>query len=326
MDYKQSGVDMGRAESFVETIKKKVQSTYGDGVFAGVGGFAGLYKMGGKRLLAVGADGVGTKILLAGYEESHAGIGIDLVAMCVNDVICTGARPLFFVDYLAMGKLDLSVGETLVDSMVEGCRQSECALLGGETAEMPGLYRPGEYDLAGFAVGEVSTDRLLGGERVLPGMALIGLPSGGIHSNGYSLVRKLLGEGESELAKELLAPTRIYWPIFKHLLEKGRMAGAAHITGGGFLNIPRMNPSLDYHIHTVPKWEDLPSSFRTILSRSGLPERELYKTFNMGVGMVLATEHPGEVEAHLLERGEAFLRMGETAVGSGRVLLGEEVI
>ena len=312
---------MERADAFVETIKQKVRSTYTDRVWAGVGGFAGLYKMGNERLLAVGADGVGTKVLLAQQEQCHAGIGIDLVAMCINDIVCTGANPLFFMDYLATGKLDVAVGEVLVDSIVEGCRQSECALLGGETAEMPGLYQPGEYDLAGFGVGEVAVDRLLGGERVVAGMALIGLPSSGIHSNGYSLVRKLLRPDDSDWARELLEPTRIYWPALKELLEKGWIAGAAHITGGGFLNIPRMNPALDYTVHTTRPWEDLPPSFQTVIERCALSDRELYKTFNMGTGMVLATGCPEKVEAHLAEKGEPFLRMGETTAGAGRLVL-----
>ena len=326
IDYKQAGVDIERADAFVETIKKKVQSTYDDRVMEGVGGFAGLYRVGKERLLAVGADGVGTKIMLACRYRSHAGIGIDLVAMCVNDIVCTGAHPLFFMDYLAMGKLEVSVGEALLDSILEGCRQSECALLGGETAEMPGMYQAGEYDLAGFAVGEVSPVRLLGGEKVVPGMTLIGLSSAGIHSNGYSLVRKVLKPEETTLAKELLTPTRIYWPVIKELLKKEWIAGMAHITGGGFLNIARMNSNLDYHLHQVPEWKELPDSFQTIIARTELPEGELYKTFNMGVGMLLATRHPKEVEAYLKECGESFWRMGETAVGRGRVFLKEAAL
>ena len=326
MDYKRAGVDTERAEAFVETIKKKVQSTYDDRVVEGVGGFAGLYRAGKDRLLAVGADGVGTKIMLACEQKNHSGIGIDLVAMCVNDIVCTGARPLFFMDYLATGALELSVGETLLDSIVDGCRQSECALLGGETAEMPGMYRTGEYDLAGFAVGEVSPERLLGGEKVVEGMTLVGLVSSGIHSNGYSLVRKMLTPGDADLAQELLTPTRIYWPVLKELLEKKWLGGVAHITGGGFLNIPRMNPSLDYHIHSIPGRDDLPASFRVVVERTGLPRRELYRTFNMGVGMVLATHCPEDLEGYLVGREESFWRMGETRKGCGRVLLKGEAL
>ena len=321
MDYKQAGVDIERADAFVETIKKKVQSTYNHRVLEGVGGFAGLYRVGEERLLAVGADGVGTKILLACEHKIHTGIGIDLVAMCVNDIVCTGARPLFFMDYLAMGQLNPSVGEALLDSIVEGCRQSECALLGGETAEMPGMYPSGEYDLAGFAVGEISSDKLLGGKRMVPGMSLIGLMSSGFHSNGYSLVRKVLDQGDGELIKELLTPTRIYWPRLKELLKREWLAGIAHITGGGFLNIARMNPELDYHLDHLPDYGELPGFFQTIVERTGLSERKLYKTFNMGVGMVLATEYPEKVEGHLEECGESFWRMGETVAGSGRVFV-----
>ena len=326
MDYKQAGVDIERSDAFVEIIKKKVQSTYNNRVFEGVGGFAGLYRMGEERLLAVGADGVGTKVLLACEQNIHEGIGIDLVAMCVNDIICTGARPLFFMDYLATGKLEPSIGEIVLDSIVEGCRQSECALLGGETAEMPEMYQAGEYDLAGFAVGEISSEQLLSSDKIESGMTLVGLPSSGIHSNGYSLVRKMLKAGETELIKELLTPTRIYWPIFKKLLKKGWIAGVAHITGGGFLNIARMNPQLDYHIHCVPEVKTLSDSFQTIIDRTGLSQGELYKTFNMGVGMVLATKHPDEIEAYLAQRGESFWRMGQIAKGSGRVLLEGQVL
>ena len=321
MDYKQAGVDIERGEAFVERIKAKVRSTYDKRVLAGVGGFAGLYKIGKDRLLAVGADGVGTKIMLAQQEGCHSGIGIDLVAMCVNDIVCTGARPLFFMDYWAVGKLEGNLGEILIDSIVEGCRQSECALLGGETAEMPGLYQPGEYDLAGFAVGEVEMERLIGGDKVKSGMTLIGLPSSGIHSNGYSLVRQFLKPGERELARELLTPTRIYWPLLAPILEKGWLAGAAHITGGGFFNISRMNPQLDYHIQQTPQREELPPSFQTILNRTGLSRKELFKTFNMGVGMVLAATDPEPVTAHLREQGESFWILGKTTPGHGQVLL-----
>ena len=324
MDYKQAGVDIKQADAFVETIKKKVQSTYDQRVFEGIGGFAGLYRMGQERLLAVGVDGVGTKIILACEHQIHSGIGIDLVAMCVNDIVCTGAQPLFFMDYLATGRLEPSLSETVLDSILEGCRQSDCVLLGGETAEMPGMYPNGEYDLAGFAVGEVSPDKLLNGERITSGMSLVGLSSSGVHSNGYSLVRKILKSRERELAKELLTPTRIYWPVVKELLKKEWITGAAHITGGGFLNVARMNSQIDYHIHHVPSRDELPDSFQTVIARTKLTERELYKTFNMGVGMVLVTPCPDKVETYLKEQGESFWRMGETTIGSGRVFLKKE--
>jgi len=245
--YKDAGVDIEKGDALVEKIKLKVKSTYGDRVRSGVGGFACLYEV-GDRLLAAGTDGVGTKLALAKKLDKHDTIGIDLVAMCVNDILCTGAQPLFFMDYLATGKLDVDTANHVLDGIVEGCLQSECALIGGETAEMPGMYGNGEYDLAGFAVGEVKPADVLDGSRVNEGDVLIGLPSSGFHSNGYSLVRKLIKDDETALMQAALTPTKIYWKAIKGLLEKQLLNGVSHVTGGGLLNIPRINEGFAYQI------------------------------------------------------------------------------
>lgn len=320
--YRDAGVDVERGDAFVERIKAKVATTYTDRVMAGVGGFAALYKMGNGRLLAAGTDGVGTKVKIAQQLNIHGSIGIDLVAMCVNDVICTGATPMFFLDYLATGKLDVDTGEKIIDGVIDGCKQSDCALIGGETAEMPGLYNDGEYDLAGFCVGEVMEQDLIDGQRVAEGDTLIALPSSGFHSNGYSLVRKLVKPEEIDLLAACLTPTRIYWNAIKTAREC--INGMAHITGGGFANIPRMNNGVDYVIDTLPALTHLPPVFGEIARRSGLPRAELYKTFNMGIGMVIATRQPDALLSRLSAAGERFWRIGHVAKGAGRVVVSEQ--
>ena len=231
MNYREAGVDIAAGEALVEKIKDKVKATYGPRVKAGVGGFASLYQC-GDRFLAAGTDGVGSKVLLAQSLNEHSTIGIDLVAMCVNDILCVGARPLFFMDYLAVGKLEVSTAETIVEGITRGCHLSDAALIGGETAEMPGLYKPGEYDLAGFAVGEVAPEDVLDGNRIGEGDTLIALSSSGFHSNGYTLIQKLMGEDEA-LKRELLTPTTIYWKALCKLLPTPHLHALAHITGGG---------------------------------------------------------------------------------------------
>lgn len=317
--YRDAGVDVERGDAFVERIKSKVARTYNDRVMAGVGGFAALYRAGGGKLLAAGTDGVGTKVKIAQHLGMHGTIGIDLVAMCVNDVICTGATPLFFLDYLATGKLDVDTGEKILDGIIDGCQQSECALIGGETAEMPGMYQSGEYDLAGFCVGEVMEQDLIDGSRIAEGDTLMALPSSGFHSNGYSLVRKLVGEHETDLLHACLTPTRIYWNAIKNLRDA--VHGMAHITGGGFANIPRMNGGFDYVIDTLPALDHLPPVFGEIARRSQLPRAALYQTFNMGIGMVLATRQPDAVSSRLSAAGERFWRIGHVTRGHGRVIV-----
>lgn len=316
--YRDAGVDVERGDEFVERIRQKVKSTYGARVVSGIGGFAALYDMGDK-LLAAGTDGVGTKVKLAQNLNQHSTIGIDLVAMCVNDVICTGARPLFFLDYIATGKLDLSTAESIVDGIVAACKESDMALIGGETAEMPGMYGDGEYDLAGFCIGEVAKPYLIDGSTMKEGDSLIALPSSGIHSNGYSLVRKLVKETEIEQMTECLTPTRLYWKPVQQVLPY--IAGMAHITGGGFANIPRMNEGFDYVLDGLPDMANIPPVFATLAERAGLSRAELYQTFNMGIGFVIATQDPHAVTEKLSAAGEAFWRIGHVKKGQGRVIV-----
>ncbi len=297
--YRDAGVDVEKADHLVEWIESKVRKTYCDRVVSGVGGFAALYDMGDGRYLASGTDGVGTKLLLAGKLGIHDTIGIDLVAMCVNDVICTGARPMFFLDYMASASLDLDVSKSIIEGITNGCLQSKMALIGGETAEMPGVYAPGDYDLAGFCVGEVTKGDLLGGAMVQPGDALIGVASTGFHSNGYSLLRRLLRESDfvdGGFASQLLTPTKIYVEVVNALrLSLGAsLHGVAHITGSGLQNIPRMNESLHYRIDRLPDLSEIPRCMGEFFDRSGLGQLELCNTFNMGMGLVIATDRPDD--------------------------------
>ncbi|MCO4795302.1 MAG: phosphoribosylformylglycinamidine cyclo-ligase [Bacteriovoracaceae bacterium] len=316
--YKDSGVDIDKGDELVDRIKKMVKKTYGDRVYQGVGGFACLYEQ-GDRYLAAGTDGVGTKILLAQQLGIHDTVGIDLVAMCVNDTLCTGAQPLFFMDYLATGKLDVEVSESLVKGVVEGCLQCESALIGGETAEMPGLYSENEYDMAGFAVGEVKKEDVLDGSKIKDGDTIIGLPSSGFHSNGFSLVRKLISDNETELKKGALTPTKIYWKAVKPLLESKSVSALAHITGGGFSNISRVNENFDFNIKKVPSISDMPWFMQDIIERLDISKEDLYTTFNMGVGMVLITSDPDTVKSQLDKSGEKWLDMGIVEKGTGKV-------
>lgn len=322
LSYKDSGVDIEKGDALVEKIKTKVKSTYGERVIGGVGGFACLYQV-GERYLAAGTDGVGTKLKLAFECHKHDTVGIDLVAMCVNDILCTGARPLFFMDYLATGKLSLEVSEAIIDGVVSGCLQSEAALIGGETAEMPGMYGEGEYDLAGFAVGEVFPDQLLGGDKVKAGMTLIGLPSHGFHSNGYSLLRKVLEEHKFENPSELLRPTKIYWNAVKPLLEQSLIGGMAHITGGGVLNIPRMNEKLGYHLkYSVEQFREefFDDNFLWVQEKGQISSKEMLKTFNGGIGLVMATSQPEKVLEVLKSAGEPAFILGAVVEEKGLVL------
>ncbi len=315
LTYKDAGVDIEKGDLFVDRIKKKVLSTYNNRVYQGVGGFASLFEK-GDSYLAAGADGVGTKLKLAIDCHKHNTIGIDLVAMCVNDILCVGARPSFFMDYFASSKLNLEVSEEIIDGIVEGCLQSEAVLIGGETAEMPGLYQEGDYDLAGFVVGEVLKKDLVDGSQLKDGDAIIGLPSSGFHSNGFSLVRQLIEKDEVDLGKALLKPTKIYHSIVMNLLkEDGLIKGMAHITGGGFRNISRINPNFHYQINNVPPLRDLPDSVQAILKRTSLSFSELYETFNMGIGFVLITDRAEKVISKLKELNEGFYLMGHVSTG-----------
>lgn len=322
INYKDSGVDIEKGDLFVEKISKMVKSTYNKNVFSGVGGFCALYQMSEDRYLASSTDGVGTKIKLAIELGIHQTIGIDLVAMCVNDLICSGARPLFFLDYFASSNLDLKISQQVIEGIVEGCLQSDMALIGGETAEMPGMYQSGDYDLAGFSVGEVFKKDLIDGSKITAGDSLIALASTGFHSNGFSLVRKILEVHgcDKEIKKQCLVPTKIYVKEILELLKQkpNLVSGLANITGSGFLNIPRMNEAYDYHIEVEP---NMPEFMQHICKLSELPKPELFQTFNMGVGMVIACKDPKRVIEFLEELNISAFYLGKIVKGHGKVHL-----
>jgi phosphoribosylformylglycinamidine cyclo-ligase len=332
--YREAGVDIEAGDALVERIKPLAASTLRAGVMGGIGGFGGLFALEGRYrdpVLVSGTDGVGTKLLLAQRLGVHDTVGIDLVAMCVNDIACSGAEPLFFLDYLATGRLEVEVAAQVVAGIAEGCRQAGCALLGGETAEMPGMYAPGHYDLAGFAVGVVERDRILDGNGIVAGHALVGVPASGLHSNGFSLVRKLLvdsgdyaldtdpGDLGAPLGEVLLTPTRIYAAEVAAALDHG-LLGAAHITGGGLPgNVPRILPPGLGAVLWRDRWSR-PPIFDLLQRVGGLDEESMLRTFNCGLGLVLAVAPEraedlaeavggvvvGEVVAD--ERGEAVVR------------------
>ena len=304
VDYKSAGVDIEAGYEAVKRIKQHAKSTYDDRVLGDLGSFSGLYSIAGMGLeepvLVSGTDGVGTKLKLAFAMDKHDTIGIDAVAMCVNDVICQGAKPLFFLDYIAVGKLYPEQAERIVAGIAEGCRQAGCALVGGETAEMPGFYPVGEYDVAGFTVGIADRKKIIDGSKVKPGDLLVGIRSSGVHSNGFSLVRKLVGDTREALMREvpgvgcigeaLLVPTKIYVKPVLSVLEKTDVHGAAHITGGGFYeNIPRMLRDGQIAEIDLSSYE-VPALFRYLCEKGGLDRDSAYNTFNMGVGMVLCVD------------------------------------
>ena len=338
--YAQSGVDVEAGYEVVERIKKHVARTERAGVLGALGGFGGMFdlsKTGVKEpVLISGTDGVGTKLMLAIKYDKHDTIGQDCVAMCVNDIIAAGAEPLYFLDYVATGKNEPAKLEQVVAGVAEGCVQAGAALIGGETAEMPGMYGEDDYDLAGFAVGIVEKSRLITGASIEPGHFLIGLPASGIHSNGYSLVRKIFFEqqgfqmaeklpelGGKTLGEELLTPTRIYVSAVLPLLEKQLIDGISHITGGGFIeNIPRMlTPQTTAEI-TLGTWPQLPI-FEALASYGKIPAHEMYEIFNMGIGMVLAVapEKKEQVLALLNEQNEAAYVIGKVTEAQEHAVL-----
>ena len=331
--YKKSGVDIDAGNKAVEQIKKHVQKTFHQEVKTGLGGFGGLYALNGeykKPILVSGTDGVGTKLKIAFELNRHDTVGIDLVAMCVNDILVYGAKPLFLLDYIATGQLDPMQIEEIVKGISDGCIQANCSLIGGETAEMPSMYFNNEYDLAGFAVGIVDEEQIIDGSKISEGDAIVGFTSSGLHSNGYSLVRHLLfqennyklsdylPELESTLGDELIKPTKIYVKSVLEIVEKGSVKGMAHITGGGLLeNIPRILPKgieaeIDSNAWTKP------SIFKLLQNIGNVSNQEMYRTFNMGIGFVL-----------IVDREEAefvidFANMlGETATLIGNVRKGD---
>ncbi len=313
LDYAKAGVDREAADRLVDRISFLAKSTLNKKVKTSIGGYASVYELDKNRWLAASTDGVGTKLKLAFRLGEHRSIGIDLVAMSVNDLLCVGAEPLFFLDYFATGKLNPGVAEQVIEGIVEGCSQAGCALVGGETAEMPDFYADGEYDLGGFAVGLMSPKDLLPRRDIKSGDVLIGLRSSGFHSNGYSLLRKLLPKGRKgdEIARALLAPTRIYVKSVLPLIRAGLIKGAAHITGSGFLNVPRISDQVSYEIE-LPRPSQLPQCFEWVKEESDLPFDELAQTFNMGVGMVLvaSSKDASTVMKKLKAAGECAWEIG----------------
>lgn len=335
--YKDAGVDVERGYEAVKLMKSHVQSTFDKNVLGGLGSFGGFYSIEdyakGRPVLVSGTDGVGTKLKIAFLMDKHDTIGIDCVAMCADDVVCQGAKPLFFLDYLATGKLEPTIAADIVSGIAAGCREAGCALVGGETAEMPGFYQQGEYDLAGFCVGIVDQDAVINGRDIVPGDVLIGLASSGVHSNGYSLVRRLLlqedkdvekyvGELGKTIGEELLTPTRIYAGNLLKLISQVPVKGISHITGGGFIeNIPRIFPEgVGAHIN-LGSWPVLPV-FDLLRKAGNLDDAQMYNTFNMGCGMVLAVspDKADQAVKAAKELGEGAYIIGHVTDQSGVVL------
>ncbi len=321
LSYKDAGVDIDAGNALVERIKSVAKRTSRPEVLGGLGGFGALCELpSGYRqpVLVSGTDGVGTKLRLAMDLGRHDTIGIDLVAMCVNDLVVAGAEPLFFLDYYATGKLNVEVATAVVTGIGAGCEQAGCALVGGETAEMPGMYEGEDYDLAGFCVGVVEKDEIIDGSKVGAGDVLIGLASSGPHSNGYSLIRKIIEVSgtrvDTKLGEALLAPTRIYVKPLLQLIQQSRVHALSHITGGGLLeNIPRVLPETCKAVIDTRAWQ-MPEVFTWLQQTGKVASREMYRTFNCGVGMVVV------VPANAQEQALALLRQaGETATVIGRI-------
>jgi len=328
MHYADAGVNLPLADQAKQIIRHLAAHTFTHGVLGPIGSFGALYQLDRKRwrhpVLVSSADGVGTKLKIAFAMKVHSTVGADLVNHCVNDILAQGAEPLFFLDYLAMGRMDPDVVEQLVEGMSRACRRTGCALIGGETAEMPGFYPPGEYDLAGFIVGAVERSRMLCPDAVRAGDFLFGLPSTGLHTNGYSLARKLVFEVArltsntyvpeigNKIGPELLKPHRCYWPMLKNVVARGWVSAIAHITGGGIPgNLPRVLPRSTQAVVELGSWP-VPRIF-SYLARLGRIERdELLRTFNMGVGMILVvpSKHVRKLEVELKRRREKFYRIG----------------
>lgn len=329
--YADAGVDVNRGYDVVRKIKAHAASTFNKNVLQGLGSFGGFYSLDGENgdVLVAGTDGVGTKLKYAFLSGKNDTVGIDCVAMCVNDIVCQGAKPLLFLDYIATGRINPDTVADVVKGVADGCGQAGCALVGGETAEMPSMYGAGEYDLAGFSVGIVKREKIINGATITPGCALVGLASSGLHSNGFSLVRRLLGEdvekleADKSLGKSLLdiilTPTHIYVKNVLALCAEFDISGIANITGGGFIeNIPRIFPSgvgCKVDIKSFPR----PDIFSLLAEKSKLSDAELYNTFNMGIGMVLCVK---DTDADSLVKranalGEKAYVIGETVSGNG---------
>ena len=325
LSYRDAGVDIDAGDALVEAIKPFAKRTMREGVLAGIGGFGALFEVSKKfrePVLVSGTDGVGTKLKLAFHLNRHDTVGIDLVAMSVNDILVQGAEPLFFLDYFACGRLDVATATDVIKGIAAGCEQAGCALIGGETAEMPSMYPDGEYDLAGFAVGAVEKSKIIDGKKIQPGDVVLGLASSGAHSNGYSLVRKIIEVAKPDLhadfhgrplADVLLAPTRIYVKPLLALMEKIDVHGMVHITGGGLVeNIPRvLQPNLTAVLHK-DAWT-LPSLFQWLQKHGGVADDEMHRVFNCGIGMtvIVSAANADQAEAELKRLGETVYRIGE---------------
>ncbi|EJO5348628.1 phosphoribosylformylglycinamidine cyclo-ligase [Clostridium botulinum] len=329
VSYKEAGVNIEEGYKSVDLIKKHASKTLTKGVLNNLGSFAGMFELPKYKnpVLVSGTDGVGTKLDIAFKMKKYNTVGIDCVAMCVNDILCHGAKPLFFLDYIACGKLESEVAAKIVEGVSNGCVQSECALIGGETAEMPGFYKGGEYDIAGFAVGIVEKDEIIDGSKIEDGDILIGIASSGPHSNGYSLIRKLVEDLHkdfqgNDIGNVLLTPTKIYVKPVMKLLQKYNIKGMAHVTGGGFCeNIPRMFKQ-DFTAVINKKSYPLPNIFDYIMDL-GVEEDHMYNTFNMGIGFVLCVnEKDGEnIIKDLIEMGEKGYKIGYVKKGNKSVEL-----
>lgn len=334
--YKEAGVDVTAGYQSVELMKKHVQSTYTKGVVSDIGGFGGLFapeiKNMKEPILVSGTDGVGTKLKLAFLLNKHDTIGQDCVAMCVNDIVCCGAQPLFFLDYMSLWKNIPEMVATIVKGVADGCKMAGCALVGGETAEMPGLYAENEYDLAGFSVGIVDKEKMINPDKIKEGDVVIGLASSGVHSNGFSLVRKVFNVNEENLKEHkeelgrtlgeaLLEPTRIYVKPVLELIKQIKVKGISHITGGGFYeNMPRMlNEKVALNIDKNSY--EVPAIFKLIQKTGNIPERDMYNTFNMGIGMAIIVEKQEQEQAL-----EILKQAGENAYVIGEVVKGNKEI
>lgn len=336
LSYRDAGVDIDAGNELIKRIGPLVKKTFRPGVMTGLGGFGGLFELPVEKyrepVLVSGTDGVGTKLKVAMMLDKHDTIGIDLVAMCVNDIIVAGAEPLFFLDYFATGKLNVDAASDIIGGIAEGCMQAGAALIGGETAEMPGMYEGDDYDLAGFAVGIAEKSRLLSPEKVRPGDVLLGLASSGPHSNGYSLIRRILDVSKADLSMDLdgrslgealLAPTRIYVKQLLELMQQVDVHGLAHITGGGLPeNLPRVLPVDVDAILDLDSWQ-YPAVFRWLQEQGNVEESEMLRTFNCGIGMVVCVPQEQADEAvRLLEAaGETVYRIGRIESAEGEPLV-----
>ena len=333
--YRDSGVDIDAGDEFVERIKPLIRSTFRPEVLTDLGGFGGLFRFQADKykepVLVSGTDGVGTKLKIAFMMDKHDTVGIDLVAMCVNDIAVSGAEPLFFLDYFATGKLSVSKAQEVVKGIAEGCRQAGCALIGGETAEMPSFYPDGEYDLAGFAVGAVDRPKIIDGRGIVPGDLIVGLASSGLHSNGYSLARRVLfdqaklavtnrvPELDRPIGEVLLTPTRIYAKQILTLIQEFPIKGIAHITGGGITeNLPRVFPSgVRARIHRS-RWA-VPQIFSVISTLGSVKQEEMYRVFNMGIGLILVV--PADLAEAVMNRA---LALGDRGYVIGEIMVAND--